>query len=162
MRSDLMKKGVERAMNRALFYASGFTKEDLAKPIVGVANTYNQIVPGHIHLNTLAEAVVRGVADTGGTPMLFPGIAVCDGIAMGHEGMKYSLASREVIADSVEIMAIAHPFDALVLITNCDKITPAMLMAALRLNIPTVVVSGGPMEAGLWRSRARRSQPASC
>jgi len=153
MRSDLMKKGIERAMNRALFYASGFTKEDLAKPIVGVANTYNQIVPGHIHLNALAEAVVRGVSDAGGTPMLFPGIAVCDGIAMGHEGMKYSLASREVIADSVEIMAVAHPFDALVLITNCDKITPAMLMAALRLNIPTVVVSGGPMEAGLWRGQ---------
>jgi dihydroxy-acid dehydratase len=153
MRSDLMKKGIERAMNRALFYASGFTKEDLAKPIVGVANTYNQIVPGHVHLNTLAEAVVRGVSDSGGTPMLFPGIAVCDGIAMGHEGMKYSLASREVIADSVEIMAMAHPFDALVLITNCDKITPAMLMAALRLNIPTVVVSGGPMEAGLWRGQ---------
>lgn len=140
-------------MNRALFYASGFTKEDLEKPIVGVANTYNQIVPGHIHLNTLAEAVVRGVSDAGGTPMLFPGIAVCDGIAMGHEGMKYSLASREIIADSVEIMAIAHPFDALVLITNCDKITPAMLMAALRLNIPAVVVSGGPMEAGLWRGQ---------
>jgi dihydroxy-acid dehydratase len=148
-----MKKGVERAMNRALFYASGFNKEDLEKPIVGVANTHNQIVPGHIHLNTLAEAVVRGIADAGGTPMLFPGIAVCDGIAMGHEGMKYSLASREIIADSVEIMAMAHPFDALVLITNCDKITPAMLMAALRLNIPTVVVSGGPMEAGFWRGQ---------
>jgi len=138
-------------MNRALFYASGFTKQDLAKPIVGVANTYNQIVPGHIHLNTLAEAVVRGVSEAGGTPLIFPSIAVCDGIAMGHEGMKYSLASREVIADSVEIMAMAHSFDALVLLTNCDKITPAMLMAALRLNIPTVVVSGGPMEAGLWR-----------
>jgi len=153
MRSDLMKEGIKRSMNRALFYASGFTKADLKKPIIGVVNTYNKIVPGHIHLNLLTEAVERGIANSGGTPIQFPTIAVCDGIAMGHEGMKYSLASREVIADSVEIMARAHPFDALVLITNCDKVTPAMLMVALRLNIPTVILSGGPMQAGLWRGQ---------
>lgn len=153
MRSDSMKTGTERAMNRSLLYAAGFTKEEISRPIIGVANTFNQIVPGHIHLNTLADAVVRGISAGGGTPMVFPTIAVCDGIAMGHDGMKYSLASREVIADSVEVMAMAHPFDALVLITGCDKITPAMLMVALRLNIPTVILSGGPMEAGQWQGR---------
>ncbi len=153
MRSDIMKTGIERAMNRSLFYAAGFTKEEISRPIIGVANTFNQIVPGHIHLNTLTEAVVRGISAGGGTPMIFPTIALCDGIAMGHDGMKYSLASRELIADSVEVMAMAHPFDALVLITGCDKVTPAMLMVALRLNIPTVILSGGPMEAGQWQGR---------
>ncbi len=150
MRSDQMKKGLRRAQHRALFYSMGYTREEIERPIVGVVNTFNQIVPGHIHLNGVVEGVVKGVCTGGGTPVLFPAIGVCDGIAMGHEGMKYSLASRELIADSVEVMAMAHPFDALVLVTNCDKITPAMLMAALRLNIPAIVLSGGPMLAGRW------------
>ena len=122
MRSDSMKKGIERAMNRALFYALGFTGEEMEQPMVGVVNTFNQIIPGHMHLNQITEAAVMGVASAGGTPIVFPTIGVCDGIAMGHQGMKYSLASRELIADSVEVMATAHPFDALVLITACDMI----------------------------------------
>ena len=150
MRSDQMKKGLKRAQHRALFYSMGYTKEELEKPIVGVVNTFNQIVPGHSHLNNVVEGVVKGVYSGGGTPVIFPAIGICDGIAMGHEGMKYVLASRELITDSVEVMAMAHPFDALVLVTNCDKITPAMLMIALRLNIPAVVLSGGPMLAGKW------------
>ncbi|MBU1902428.1 MAG: dihydroxy-acid dehydratase [Proteobacteria bacterium] len=153
MRSDQMKKGLKRAQHRALFYSMGYTKQELEKPIVGVVNTFNQIVPGHIHLNSVVEGVVKGVYSGGGTPIIFPAVGICDGIAMGHEGMKYVLASRELIADSVEVMAMAHPFDALVLVTNCDKITPAMLMIALRLNIPTVVLSGGPMLAGRWHGR---------
>ena len=148
-----MKKGLKRAQHRALFYSMGYTKEELEKPIVGVVNTFNQIVPGHSHLNNVVEGVVKGVYSGGGTPIIFPAVGICDGIAMGHEGMKYVLASRELIADSVEVMAMAHPFDALVLVTNCDKITPAMLMVALRLNIPTVVLSGGPMLAGRWHGR---------
>ncbi len=148
-----MKKGLKRAQHRALFYSMGYTKQELEKPIVGVVNTFNQIVPGHSHLNNVAEGVVKGVYSGGGTPIIFPTVGICDGIAMGHEGMKYVLASRELIADSVEVMAMAHPFDALVLVTNCDKITPAMLMIALRLNIPTVVLSGGPMLAGRWNGR---------
>jgi dihydroxy-acid dehydratase len=128
----------------------GYTKEELSRPIIGVVNTYNQIVPGHIHLNNLADAAVRGISSAGGTPIVFPTIGICDGITMGHEGMKYVLASRELIADSVEVMAMAHPFDALLMITNCDKITPAMLMVALRLNIPSLVLSGGPMLSGHW------------
>jgi dihydroxy-acid dehydratase len=153
MRSDQMKTGLKRAQHRALFHSMGYTREELSRPIIGVVNTYNQIVPGHIHLNSLTDAAVRGVASAGGTPIVFPAIAICDGITMGHDGMKYVLASRELIADSVEVMAMAHPFDALLLITNCDKITPAMLMAALRLNIPAVVLSGGPMRAGDWNGR---------
>ncbi|MCJ7683277.1 MAG: dihydroxy-acid dehydratase, partial [Desulfobacteraceae bacterium] len=153
MRSDQMKKGLKRAQHRALFYSMGYTKQELEKPIVGVVNTFNQIVPGHSHLNSVVEGVVKGVYSGGGTPIIFPAIGICDGLAMGHEGMKYVLASRELIADSVEVMAMAHPFDALVLVTNCDKITPAMLMVALRLNIPTVVLSGGPMLAGRWHGR---------
>jgi dihydroxy-acid dehydratase len=153
MRSDQMKKGLKRAQHRALFYSMGYTKQELEKPIVGVVNTFNQIVPGHSHLNNVVEGVVKGVYSGGGTPIIFPAIGICDGLAMGHEGMKYVLASRELIADSVEVMAMAHPFDALVLVTNCDKITPAMLMIALRLNIPTVVLSGGPMLAGRWHGR---------
>ena len=153
MRSDQMKKGLKRAQHRALFYSMGYTKQELEKPIVGVVNTFNQIVPGHSHLNNVVEGVVKGVYSGGGTPIIFPAVGICDGIAMGHEGMKYVLASRELIADSVEVMAMAHPFDALVLVTNCDKITPAMLMVALRLNIPTVVLSGGPMLAGRWHGR---------
>ncbi len=148
MISDRVKSGVQRASHRSLFKASGFTNEDLKKPLIGVVNAKNEVIPGHIHLDTLAQAVKMGIAGAGGTPIEFPAIGVCDGIAMGHVGMKYSLSSRELIADSVEAMAIAHGFDGLVLIPNCDKIVPAMLMAAARINIPCIVVSGGPMLAG--------------
>ena len=148
MRSDTVKKGSTRAAHRALFYAMGHTPEDLKKPLIGVVNAFNEIIPGHIHLRTIAEAVKTGVSAAGGTPMEFPSIGICDGIAMGHEGMRYPLASRELIADSIESVASAHAFDGLVLIPNCDKIIPGMLMAAARLNIPCVVVSGGPMMAG--------------
>ena len=153
MRSDLMKKGLERAPHRSLFKAMGYTDEEIARPMIGVVNSANEIIPGHIHLNTIAEDVKAGIRIAGGTPITFPTIGVCDGIAMGHTGMKYSLASRELIADSIEIMATAHPFDGLVMITNCDKIVPGMLMAALRLNIPTVVVSGGPMLTGTYDNK---------
>lgn len=148
MRSDKMKKGIERAPHRSLCKAMGYTDEELARPIIGIANSANEVIPGHKHLHQITEAVKTGVLMAGGTPMEFPTIGVCDGIAMGHEGMKYSLASRELIADSVEIMATAVPFDGMVLITNCDKIVPGMLMAMLRLNIPSIIVSGGPMLAG--------------
>ena len=148
MRSDTVKKGSTRAAHRALFYAMGYTPEDLKKPLIGVVNAFNEIIPGHIHLRTIAEAVKTGVSAAGGTPMEFPSIGICDSIAMGHEGMRYPLASRELIADSIESVASAHAFDGLVLIPNCDKIIPGMLMAAARLNIPCVVVSGGPMMAG--------------
>jgi dihydroxy-acid dehydratase len=148
MRSDVMKKGVEKAPHRSLFKAMGFTDEEIARPMVGIANSANEIVPGHIHLDRIAEAVKAGVRLAGGTPIEFNTIGVCDGIAMNHEGMKYSLCSRELIADSVEIMARAHPFDGLVAIPNCDKVVPGMLMALLRLDIPAVVVSGGPMLSG--------------
>jgi len=153
MRSDLMKKGVERAPHRSLFKAMGYTDEEIARPLIGVVNSYNEIVPGHIHLRTIAEQVKAGIRMAGGTPVEFPAIGVCDGIAMGHVGMKYSLASRELIADSVEVMAVGHPFDGLVLIPNCDKIIPGMLMAALRLNIPAIFISGGPMLAGKLRGK---------
>ena len=148
MRSDLMKKGLERAPHRSLFKAMGYTDEEIARPLIGVVNSANEIVPGHIHLDIITEDVKAGIRMAGGTPVEFPVIGVCDGIAMGHTGMKYSLASRELIADSIEIMAVAHPFDALVMVPNCDKIIPGMLMAALRLNIPTIFISGGPMLAG--------------
>ncbi|MCX5894758.1 MAG: dihydroxy-acid dehydratase [Proteobacteria bacterium] len=148
MRSDRMKKGLEKAPHRSLFKAMGYIAEEIERPLVGVVNSANEIIPGHIHLDTIAEAVKAGIRMAGGTPIEFSTIGVCDGIAMNHEGMKYSLASRELIADSIEVMAIAHPFDGLVLIPNCDKIIPGMLMAALRLNIPALVVSGGPMLAG--------------
>jgi dihydroxy-acid dehydratase len=148
MRSDLMKKGLERAPHRSLFKAMGYTDEEIARPLIGVVNAANEIIPGHIHLDVIAEDVKAGIRMAGGTPVEFPAIGVCDGIAMGHTGMKYSLASRELIADSVEVMAMAHPFDALVMIPNCDKIVPGMLMAALRLNIPAIFISGGPMLAG--------------
>jgi len=148
MRSDLMKKGLERAPHRSLYKAMGYTDEELSRPMIGVVNSANEIIPGHIHLDTITEDAKAGIRMAGGTPVTFPVIGVCDGIAMGHKGMKYSLASRELIADSIEIMATAHPFDGLVMVTNCDKIVPGMLMAALRLNIPTIVVSGGPMLAG--------------
>ncbi len=143
-----MKKGIERAPHRSLFKAIGYTDEELARPLIGVANSFNEIIPGHIHLRQVCEAAKAGIRAAGGTPIEFGTIGVCDGIAMNHVGMKYSLASRELIADSIEIMATAHPFDGLLLIPNCDKIVPGMLMAAARINIPTVVVSGGPMFAG--------------
>ena len=148
MRSDNVKKGAERAPNRSLFYAMGYTKEELDRPLIGVVSAHSEVVPGHIHLDKITEAVKAGVCLAGGTPIMVPSIGVCDGIAMGHIGMKYSLASRELIADSVETMATAHQFDGLVLVPNCDKIVPGMVMAAVRMNIPAVVCSGGPMLAG--------------
>ncbi|OGP49258.1 MAG: dihydroxy-acid dehydratase [Deltaproteobacteria bacterium RBG_13_43_22] len=153
MRSDVMKKGIEKSPHRSLFKAMGYTDEEIARPLIGIVNSANEIIPGHIHLNQIAQAVKAGVRMNGGTPMEFSTIGVCDGIAMNHEGMKYSLASRELIADSVEVMARAHPFDALVLIPNCDKIIPGMLMAMLRLNIPAIMISGGPMLTGRWRKK---------
>jgi len=149
MRSDVMKKGLERAPHRSLLKAMGYTDEEIARPLIGVVNAANEIIPGHVHLNTIAEDVKAGIRLAGGTPIMFPAIGICDGIAMGHTGMKYSLASRELIADSTESMAMAHPFDGLVMIPNCDKIVPGLLMAALRLNIPAIFVSGGPMLAGI-------------
>ena len=148
MRSDIVKKGSTRAAHRSLFYAMGYTPEDLQKPLIGVVNSFNEIIPGHAHLRDICEAVKLGISAAGGTPIEVPAIGVCDGIAMGHDGMKFSLASRELIVDSIEAQATAHAFDGLVLIPNCDKIVPGMMMAAARLNIPSVVVSGGPMLAG--------------
>ncbi|MEA2039776.1 MAG: dihydroxy-acid dehydratase [Thermodesulfobacteriota bacterium] len=147
-RSDLMTKGPERAPHRSLLRAAGFSDQDMNKPIIGIANSFNEIVPGHIHLDRLIGAVKAGVYAAGGTPVEFNTIGVCDGIAMNHEGMKYSLPSRELIADSIEIMAMAHPFDGLILLSSCDKIIPGMLIAAARLNIPSIFVSGGPMLPG--------------
>lgn len=148
MKSDAAKKGIERAPHRALFKAIGYTDEEIGRPLVGIANAVNTAIPGHVHLNTLAQAVKAGIYMAGGTPVEFGTIGVCDGIAMNHMGMKYSLASRELIADSVEVMATGHALDALVMIPNCDKIVPGMLMAAARLDLPTIFVSGGPMLAG--------------
>ena len=148
MRSDNVTKGVERAPNRSLFYALGYTKEELERPLIGVVCSQNEIVPGHMNLDKIAEAVKAGIRMAGGTPIEFPAIAVCDGIAMGHIGMKYSLVTRELIADSTEAMAMAHQFDGLVMIPNCDKNVPGLLMAAARINIPTIFCSGGPMLAG--------------
>jgi len=148
MRSDLMKKGIEKAPHRSLMKAVGLTDEEIARPLVGIANSWNEIVPGHTHLRDIVEAVKAGVRMSGGTPLEFGVIGACDGLAMNHPGMKYSLASRELIADSIEVMVTAQPFDALVLVPNCDKIIPGMIMAALRLNIPAIVISGGPMLAG--------------
>ncbi|MDQ1277631.1 MAG: dihydroxy-acid dehydratase [Thermodesulfobacteriota bacterium] len=153
MRSDLMKKGLERAPHRSLFKAMGYTDEEIKRPLIGVVNSANEIIPGHIHLGIIADDVKAGIRIAGGTPVEFPAIGICDGIAMGHTGMKYSLPSRELIADSVEAMVMAHPFDALVMIPNCDKIIPGMLMAALRLNIPTIFISGGPMLAGKLKGK---------
>ena len=148
MNSDQIKLGVERAPNRSLLYALGYTKEELERPLVGIVSSYNEIVPGHMHLDKITEAVKAGVRAAGGTPVMFPAIAVCDGIAMGHIGMKYSLVTRDLIADSTEAMVMAHRFDGLVMIPNCDKNVPGLLMAAARLNIPTIFCSGGPMLAG--------------
>ena len=147
-RSDVMTQGPERAPHRSLMKALGWTDKEINMPMIGIVSGYNEIIPGHVQLNRIVDAVKAGVREAGGNPVTFPVIGVCDGIAMGHTGMKYSLASRELIADSIEVMATAHPFDALVLVPNCDKIVPGMLMAALRLNLPTIVVSGGAMLAG--------------
>jgi dihydroxy-acid dehydratase len=154
MRSDVMKVGVEKGPHRSLWYATGLSKQNLDRPIIGIANSFNEIVPGHVELNKIAAAVKRGVLMAGGTPVEFGTIAVDDGIAMNHTGMRYSLVSREIIADSVETMAMAHPFDGLVLVSNCDKITPGMLMAAARMNIPTILITGGPMLSGYDRGQA--------
>ncbi len=148
MRSDAVKTGTQQAPHRSLFNALGMTKEEMDRPLVGIVSSYNEIVPGHMNLDKITQAVKLGVAMAGGTPVMFPAIAVCDGIAMGHVGMKYSLVTRDLIADSTEAMAMAHQFDALVMIPNCDKNVPGLLMAAARLNVPTVFVSGGPMLAG--------------
>ena len=153
MRSDIVKKGSTRAAHRSLFYAMGYTPEDLQKPLIGVVNSFNEIIPGHAHLRDICEAVKLGISAAGGTPIEVPAIGVCDGIAMGHDGMKFSLASRELIVDSIEAQATAHAFDGLVLIPNCDKIVPGMMMAAARLNIPSVVVSGGPMLPGRYQGK---------
>ncbi|MBQ2276903.1 MAG: dihydroxy-acid dehydratase, partial [Lachnospiraceae bacterium] len=148
MRSDAVTKGMQTAPQRSLFNALGLTEEEIKKPLVGIVSSYNEIVPGHMNLDKVVEAVKLGVAMAGGTPIVFPAIAVCDGIAMGHIGMKYSLVTRDLIADSTECMAMAHAFDALVMVPNCDKNVPGLLMAAARVNVPTVFVSGGPMLAG--------------
>lgn len=153
MRSDKMKKGIEKAPHRSLFSAMGYLPDELERPIIGVANSANELIPGHIHLHRVSQAVKDGIRLAGGTPMEFYTIGICDGIAMNHEGMKYSLGSRELVCDSVEVMAKAYPFDGLVLIPNCDKIIPGMMMAALRLNIPCILISGGPMLAGRFKGR---------
>ncbi len=153
MRSDKMKKGLERAPHRSLFKALGLTDEEIERPMIGIANSANEVIPGHLHLHQISDAVKAGIRMAGGTPFEFFTIGVCDGIVMGHEGMKYSLSSRELIADSIESMVMAYPFDGLVLIPNCDKIVPGMLMAAARLNIPSILVSGGPMLAGEFQGR---------
>ena len=155
MNSDHVKKGMQQAPHRSLFNALGYTKEEMERPLVGIVSSYNEIVPGHMNLDKITQAVKMGVAMAGGTPVVFPAIAVCDGIAMGHTGMKYSLVTRELIADSTECMAKAHQFDALVMIPNCDKNVPGLLMAAARINVPTVFVSGGPMLAGHVDGRKR-------
>lgn len=148
MKSDIVKKGIERAPHRSLFKAMGYTDAEIRRPMIGIANSANSIIPGHVHLDKIVEAVKAGIYMEGGTPIDFGVIGICDGIAMNHEGMKYSLASRELIADSIEVMATAHAFDAMVMVTNCDKIVPGMLMAAARLDLPAIVISGGPMLAG--------------
>ncbi len=153
MRSDAITKGLERAPHRSLMKAMGYTNEELSRPLIGIGHAHNEIIPGHIHLDKIVDAVKVGVRMAGGTPIAFGTIGVCDGVAMGHTGMKYSLASREIIADSVEIMGMAHPFDAMILVPNCDKIVPGMLMAMLRLNIPALMVSGGPMLTGRFRGQ---------
>lgn len=153
LRSSVMTKGVDRATHRALLYSMGWRSEHLDKPLVAVVNSFNELMPGHIHLNTLCQAIKLGIAEAGGTPLEFPVIAVCDGLATGHKGMRMPMPSRELIADSIEIMITAHAFDAMVLLTNCDKVTPGMLMAAARLNIPSVIVSGGPMDTGCFQGK---------
>ena len=151
LRSSIMTEGVDRATHRSLFYSMGWHPDHLRKPLVAVVNSFNELMPGHVHLQPLCQAIKLGIAEAGGTPLEFPSIAVCDGIATGHKGMKMPMVSREMIADSIDLMITAHAFDAMVLLTNCDKVTPGMLMAAGRLNIPAIVVSGGPMDAGCFQ-----------
>ena len=155
MKSDNVKCGTQQAPHRSLFNALGFTEEERKRPMIGIVSSYNEIVPGHMNLDKIVEAVKMGVAMAGGMPVVFPAIAVCDGIAMGHIGMKYSLVTRDLIADSTECMAIAHQFDGLVMVPNCDKNVPGLLMAAARVNIPTIFVSGGPMLAGHVKGQKR-------
>ena len=155
MKSDNIKKGAERTPNKSLLYALGYTDEEINRPLIGVVSSYNEIVPGHMNLDKVTEAVKAGIRLKGGTPIVFPAIAVCDGIAMGHIGMKYSLVTRDLIADSTECMALAHQFDGLVMIPNCDKNVPGLLMAAARVNVPTIFVSGGPMLSGKLKSGKR-------
>ena len=165
MTSDNARAGMQQAPARSLFNALGFTQEEMKKPMVGIVSSYNEIVPGHMNIDKIVDAVKLGVAEAGGVPVVFPAIAVCDGIAMGHIGMKYSLVTRDLIADSTECMAIAHQFDALVMVPNCDKNVPGLLMAAARLNLPTVFVSGGPMLAGHVKGQKRRIRckcPCNC
>ena len=161
MRSDLMKKGAQKAPHRSLMKALGWTDREIAMPTIGIVSAFNEIIPGHMELNRITDAVKAGVRENGGNPVVFPVIGVCDGIAMGHTGMKYSLASREIIADSIEVMATAHPFDALVFVPNCDKIVPGMLMAAARLDLPSIFVSGGPMLAGHIKGGDKRGMSLS-
>jgi len=153
LRSSMITRGVDRATHRSLFYSMGWHPHHLQKPLVAVVNSFNELMPGHIHLNPIAQAIKLGIAEAGGTPLEFPSIAVCDGIATGHAGMKMPMISRELIADSIELMITAHGLDAMVLLTNCDKVTPGMLMAAGRLNIPAIVITGGPMDTGCFRGR---------
>ncbi len=154
MRSDIIKKGLDRAPHRSLLLATGLSRSDLEKPFIGVANSFTELIPGHVHLLQISKAVKEGIREAGGVPLEFHTIGVCDGLAMGHEGMKYSLPSRELIADSIEIMAMAHALDGIVLIPNCDKIVPGMLMGALRVNLPAILISGGPMLAGIYRGES--------
>lgn len=158
MKSDVIKVGVNAAPQRSLLNALGLTEEEMKKPLIGIVSSKNDIVPGHMNIDKIVDAVKQGVALAGGVPIVFPAIAVCDGIAMGHEGMKYSLVTRELIADSTEAMAKAHAFDALVMVPNCDKNVPGLLMAAARINVPTVFVSGGPMLAGHVRVKRQAFQ----
>ena len=153
MKSDAVKTGMQQAPHRSLFNALGMTAEEMKKPMVGIVSSYNEIVPGHMNLDKIVEAVKLGVAMAGGTPVVFPAIAVCDGIAMGHVGMKYSLVTRDLIADSTECMALAHQFDALVMVPNCDKNVPGLLMAAARINIPSVFLNGGPMHPAVYKDK---------
>ena len=156
MRSEVVKKGIERAPHRSLIHALGVSPEEMNRPFIGVVNSFTEVVPGHTHLAKLATAVKAGIREAGGVPFEFNTVAVCDGIAMNHRGMKYSLPSRELISDSVEIMAEAHAFDGLVFMPNCDKVVPGMLMAAVRLNIPCIFISGGPMMAGQLTPRQQK------
>jgi dihydroxy-acid dehydratase len=153
LNSSLVTRGVDRATHRSLLYSTGLLPRDLDRPLVAVVNSFNELMPGHIHLRSLAQAIKQGIAEAGGTPLEFPSIAVCDGIATGHKGMRMPMVSREIIADSAYLMAVAHAFDAIVFLTNCDKVTPGMLMAAGRINIPAIVVSGGPMDVGLFKGK---------
>jgi dihydroxy-acid dehydratase len=153
LRSSIITQGVDRATHRSLFYSMGWHPGHLKKPLVAVVNSFNELMPGHVHLQPLCQAIKLGIAEAGGTPLEFPCIAVCDGLATGHAGMRMPMVSRELIADSIELMITAHALDAMVLLTNCDKVTPGMLMAAGRLNIPAILVSGGPMEAGCFQGR---------